>query len=85
MKGNDFAIAADLVLLAMGFEIDSRGNVVADTQRFETSEPGIFAAGDVRRGQSLVAWAQWEGRGTTRVVDHYLMGGSRLQSRAVFI
>ena len=90
-----FAIPATLVLLAMGFvhpvheelvkdlrvELDARGNVRADTRRFETSEPGVFAAGDCRRGQSLVVWAQWEGREAARCVDAYLQGASRLQSR----
>jgi glutamate synthase (NADPH/NADH) small chain len=99
VKGGEFVIPADLVLLAMGFVhpvsegliealgvvLDHRGNVAADTQRFETSERGIFAAGDVRRGQSLVVWAQWEGREAARVVDQYLMGESRLQSRTAFL
>jgi glutamate synthase (NADPH/NADH) small chain len=88
-----------LVLLAMGFvhpvhegliqglrvELDARGNVRADTQRFATSEPGVFAAGDCRRGQSLVVWAQWEGREAARSVDAYLQGESRLQSRHVYV
>jgi glutamate synthase (NADPH/NADH) small chain len=55
--------------------------VKADLKRFVTSEPGIFAAGDCRRGQSLVVWAQWEGREAARCVDTYLQGSSRLQSR----
>ena len=46
-----------------------------------TSEPGIFAAGDCRRGQSLVVWAQWEGREAAREIDRFLMGRTRLQSR----
>jgi glutamate synthase (NADPH/NADH) small chain len=62
-------------------ELDPRGNVKADTSRFVTSEPGVFAAGDCRRGQSLVVWAQWEGREAARCVDAYLQGSSRLQSR----
>jgi glutamate synthase (NADPH/NADH) small chain len=95
IPGSEFSLPADLVLLAMGFvhpvreglirslgvDLDSRGGVRADTKRFETSEPGVFAAGDVRRGQSLVVWAQWEGREAARAVDAYLMGSSRLQSR----
>ena len=99
VPGSEFVLPADLVLLAMGFvhpvhdglvedlglKLDPRGNVVADTRRFETSEPGIFAAGDVRRGQSLVVWAQWEGREAARAVDEHLMGESRLQSRTAFI
>jgi glutamate synthase (NADPH/NADH) small chain len=95
VPGSEFELPADLVLLAMGFvhpthdglledlgvEFDGRGNVAADTRQFGTSEPGIFAAGDCRRGQSLVVWAQWEGREAARAVDTYLMGRSRLQSR----
>jgi glutamate synthase (NADPH/NADH) small chain len=95
LPGSDFELPADLVLLAMGFvhpvheglvrelgvELDPRGNVKADTRSFATSEPGVFAAGDARRGQSLVVWAQWEGREAARAVDAYLMGASRLQSR----
>jgi glutamate synthase (NADPH/NADH) small chain len=83
------------VLLAMGFvhpvheglieglgvDLDPRGNLSADLERFETTEPGVFAAGDARRGQSLVVWAQWEGRECARAVDAYLMGSTRLQSR----
>ena len=94
-----FEIPADLVLLAMGFvhpvqeglvndlrlRLDARGNVVAATESFATSEPGIFAAGDCRRGQSLVVWAQWEGREAARAVDAYLMGASRLQSRQAYV
>ena len=99
MPGSEFVIPADLVLLAMGFvhpvhdglvddlgvELDARGNVKADTRGFATSEPGIFAAGDARRGQSLVVWAQWEGREAARSVDAYLTGDSRLQSRNRFV
>jgi len=82
---------ADLVLLAMGFlgpepylaealgvELDSRSNYAAVHGRFETSEPGVFAAGDCRRGQSLVVWAINEGRGAARSVDVYLRGASSL-------
>ena len=85
---------ADLVLLAMGFvhpvhegllsdldvTLDARGNVAASPRDFTTSEPGVFAAGDCRRGQSLVVWAIAEGREAARAVDRYLMGRSRLQS-----
>ena len=81
-------IPADLVLLALGFvgpdrkgpitdlglKLDGRGNVVADGQRM-TSVPGVFAAGDMVRGQSLVVWAIHEGRNTARSVDRYLMYG----------
>ncbi len=97
--GPELAIPADLVLLAMGFlgpvqqglleglgvALDPRGNVRADTRGFATSEPGVFAAGDCRRGQSLVVWAQWEGREAARAVDAYLTGSSRLQARQVFV
>ena len=96
VPGSAFELEADLVLLAMGFvhpvheglvedlgvELDPRGNVLADTRSFATTEPGVFAAGDCRRGQSLVVWAQWEGREAARAVDIYLRGESRLQSRA---
>jgi glutamate synthase (NADPH/NADH) small chain len=95
IPGSEFEIPADLVLLAMGFvhpvheglienldvRLDSRGNVAADTREFATNEPGIFAAGDCRRGQSLVVWAIWEGRECARSVDRYLMGRTRLPSR----
>jgi glutamate synthase (NADPH/NADH) small chain len=99
VPGSEFELPADLVLLAMGFlhpvhaglvdgldvALDPRGNVKADTQGFATSEPGVFAAGDCRRGQSLVVWAQWEGREAARAVDAYLRGSSRLQSRNAFV
>jgi glutamate synthase (NADPH/NADH) small chain len=99
IPGSEFQIPADLVLLAMGFvhpvhehlleklgvKLDGRGNVEADTRRFATSEPGIFAAGDCRRGQSLVVWAIWEGREAARQVDRYLMGRSMLQSREAHV
>jgi glutamate synthase (NADPH/NADH) small chain len=95
IAGSEFAIPADLVLLAMGFvhpvheglvrdlgvKLDARGNVAAEPRAFATSEPGVFAAGDCRRGQSLVVWALWEGREAARAVDAYLAGRSRLQSR----
>ena len=85
---------ADLVLLAMGFvsplqslldefgvEKDARGNAKADTEgrkAYTTSVPKIFAAGDMRRGQSLVVWAIREGRQAARAVDEFLMGFSEL-------
>jgi glutamate synthase (NADPH/NADH) small chain len=95
IPGSEFTLPADLVLLAMGFvhpvhrglveglgiKLDPRGNLLADTRSFATSEPGVFAAGDCRRGQSLVVWALWEGREAARAVDRYLLGASRLQSR----
>ncbi len=99
VPGSEFEIPADLVLLAMGFihpvheglveglgvELDPRGNVKASTRDFTTSEPGVFAAGDVRRGQSLVVWAQWEGREAARAVDAYLAGDSKLPSRNRYV
>jgi glutamate synthase (NADPH/NADH) small chain len=95
VPGSEFEMAADLVLLALGFlgpvqaglieelglKLDARGNIEAPVNDYRTSEPGIFAAGDCRRGQSLVVWAQWEGREAARAVDEYLMGASRLQQR----
>lgn len=92
IRGREFEIEADLVLLAMGFmhcvhsgmiqsfgiELDQRGNVRADTENYRTSSPKVFAAGDVRRGQSLVVWAIREGRRAARSVDVYLMGTSGL-------
>jgi glutamate synthase (NADPH/NADH) small chain len=82
---------ADLVLLAMGFRgpedflvdqlgvaRDARSNVLADHGKFRTSVEGIFAAGDMRRGQSLVVWAINEGRGAAREVDRWLMGETAL-------
>ena len=82
---------AQLVLLAMGFlgpestlveqfglEQDARSNVSADYGRFATSVPGVFVAGDMRRGQSLVVWAINEGRGAARECDRYLMGWTHL-------
>ena len=90
--GTDFELEAGLVLLAMGFvspvreglleqlaiAMDDRGNVAANTDEYETSVPGVFAAGDVRRGQSLVVWAIREGRQCARAVDEFLMGHSDL-------
>jgi glutamate synthase (NADPH/NADH) small chain len=89
--GSEFEVEADLVLLAMGFtgpekpglltelgvELDERGNVKADAS-YETSVPGVFACGDLRRGQSLVVWAIWEGREAARGVDAYLRGHTDL-------
>ena len=92
IAGTGFSVDADLVLLAMGFvhpvhagmldalgiARDPRGNVKADTERYQTSNPKVFAAGDVRRGQSLVVWAIREGRQAARAVDEFLMGTSDL-------
>jgi glutamate synthase (NADPH) small chain len=91
VAGSEFEVKADLVLLALGFlgpqksgmieqlglNLDPRGNVFAD-QNYMTSIPGIFSAGDMRRGQSLVVWAITEGRQAARGVDKYLMGSSDL-------
>jgi glutamate synthase (NADPH) small chain len=87
-----FRLKADLVLLAMGFlgprrkgmleqagvALDPRGNVAADTDDYRTSVGKIFAAGDMRRGQSLVVWAIREGRQCARAIDEFLLGSSRL-------
>ena len=87
-----FTLPADLILLAMGFtgprkrglldranvELDERGNVSADTEKYATSEDGVFACGDMRRGQSLVVWAIREGRQAARAVDEALMGVTAL-------
>jgi len=91
IPGTQFTLDADLVLLAMGFlgpvksglldslgvKLDSRGNVQAGGN-YMTSVPGVFAAGDMRRGQSLVVWAISEGRQAARGIDQYLMGSSKL-------
>ncbi len=92
VDGTEFELKADLVLLAMGFvhpvhegmlseldlSRDERGNVSASERDYATSVEGIFAAGDMRRGQSLVVWAIREGRQAARAVDEYLMGESLL-------
>ena len=89
---SDFELKADLVLLAMGFisplqdgmlkslgvAFDPRGNVLANTNDYQTSIPKLFAGGDMRRGQSLVVWAIREGRQAARAVDEFLMGESEL-------
>ncbi len=58
----------------MGVKLDARGNVAANEQDWQTSLPGVFAAGDARRGQSLVVWAIAEGRKAAAAVDQYLKG-----------
>ena len=93
VEGSEKIIEADLVLLAMGFlgpeqyildafgegvETDPRSNYKADHGEFKTSVDGLFAAGDCRRGQSLVVWAINEGRGAARAIDGYLVGQSTL-------
>jgi glutamate synthase (NADPH/NADH) small chain len=65
----------------MGVELDARGNVGANETDYETSVNKVFAAGDARRGQSLVVWAISEGRECARKVDEYLMGYSSLESK----
>ncbi len=91
VPGSEQTFEADLVLLAMGFlgpedtlaeslglERDPRSNFQAEYGRYATSVDGVFAAGDCRRGQSLVVWGIGEGRGAARAVDIYLMGHSDL-------
>ncbi len=92
IPGSEFEIKADLVLFAMGFtgpvqkgllaelgvDHDARSNVKADTDAYRTSVDKVFAAGDMRRGQSLVVWAIREGRQAARAVDEFLMGTSVL-------
>ncbi|MCC6766398.1 MAG: glutamate synthase subunit beta [Deltaproteobacteria bacterium] len=91
VPGSEFELDCDLVLLAMGFvgpekagmieqldvELDERGNVAVGAD-YQSSVPGVFACGDMRRGQSLVVWAIWEGREAARGVDTYLMGSTIL-------
>ena len=92
IAGTEFRLRADLVLLAIGFsgaldeglleacpvERTVRGDVQANEDNYQTSEDKIFAAGDMRRGQSLVVWAIREGRQAARAIDEYLMGSSSL-------
>jgi glutamate synthase (NADPH/NADH) small chain len=92
VEGSRFELKADLVLLAMGFlgprkagmveqagvALDPRGNVAANVQDYRTSIAKLFAAGDMRRGQSLVVWAIREGRQCARSIDECLMGESTL-------
>ena len=92
IAGSEFTLDAELVLLAMGFvhpvaegmienlgvDLDARGNVRADTEGYATSMPKVFAAGDMRRGQSLVVWAIREGRQCAHAVDKFLMGETLL-------
>jgi glutamate synthase (NADPH/NADH) small chain len=92
IPGSEFSIDADLVLFAMGFvhpvhegmindlgvEKDGRGNVKATEKDYRTSVDKVFAAGDMRRGQSLVVWAIREGRQAARAIDEFLMGSTVL-------
>ncbi|MET0151240.1 MAG: glutamate synthase subunit beta [Candidatus Binatia bacterium] len=93
---SEFTIDCDLVLLALGFlgperggpitdlgvKLDERGNAAADAN-YMTSVPGVFACGDLRRGQSLVVWAIWEGREAARGIDAFLMGESHIPSSPI--
>lgn len=91
VAGSERTLKADLILLAMGFlgpedtvleqlnvKRDARSNAAADYGKYATSVDGVFAAGDCRRGQSLIVWAINEGRGAARECDRYLMGGTNL-------
>src|SRR5262249_48280152 len=91
IPGSEQVFPAQMVLLALGFsgpealvldslgvEKDPRSNAKAEYGRFATSVPGVFAAGDMRRGQSLVVWAINEGRGAARECDRFLMGETAL-------
>jgi glutamate synthase (NADPH/NADH) small chain len=91
LPGTEFTFDADLILLAMGFhgpvrngaiealglELDQRGNVRTD-ENYMASLPGVFAAGDARRGQSLVVWAIAEGRQAAKAIDRFLTGETKL-------
>jgi glutamate synthase (NADPH/NADH) small chain len=66
------------LLETAGVALDPRGNVQANTEDYRTSVPKVFAAGDMRRGQSLVVWAIREGRQCARAVDEFLMGSTQL-------
>ena len=91
MEGTENILPAQLVLLAMGFlgpedtvlldlkiKQDGQSNVKAEYGKFATNIEGVFTAGDMRRGQSLVVWAINEGRGAARECDRYLMGTTDL-------
>jgi glutamate synthase (NADPH/NADH) small chain len=92
VPGTEFSLHADLVLLAMGFvhpektglveqlglELDQRGNIKVNQDDFSTSIPGVFAAGDCQRGQSLVVWGIADGRKAARGIDQFLMGATNL-------
>ena len=97
IAGSEFEMPCDLCLLALGFvspehegpirqlglKLDARGNVAVD-ENYMSSVPGVFAAGDIRRGQSLVVWAISEGRQAARGVDQFLMGRSDLPALKLF-
>ncbi|MFY0654869.1 MAG: glutamate synthase subunit beta [Cyclobacteriaceae bacterium] len=96
VEGSERVIPCELVLIAAGFvhpqkegmleqleiDTDNRGNVSADEEKYQTNVKSVFAAGDMRRGQSLVVWAISEGREAARQVDEYLMGESSLESKS---
>lgn len=95
VPGSERELPCDLALLAMGFvhpqhegmlidldvELDDRGNVKANDKNYQTNIPRVFAAGDMRRGQSLVVWAISEGRECARLIDEMLMGSSVLENK----
>ena len=95
VEGTEKEWKAELVLLALGFlgpetntmvsdlglELDPRGNVKTDEGSYATSKEGVYAAGDMRRGQSLIVWAISEGREAAKQVDEFLTGASALQSK----
>jgi glutamate synthase (NADPH/NADH) small chain len=97
IPGSEFELDCDLCLLAMGFvgpekpgtieqlglKLDPRGNVTVDAD-YQTSVPGVFSAGDMRRGQSLVVWAISEGRSAAHGVDKFLMGRTELPYLKLF-
>lgn len=96
VEGSERLLKADLVLLAMGFlgpesyladalnlEVDERSNYRAEHGTFMTNIPGVFTAGDCRRGQSLVVWGINEGRGAARAIDEYLQGSSMLPAPGI--
>ena len=93
IPGSERVIPCELALLAIGFvgaekgglveelklELDERGNI--RTENYMTTQEGVFASGDIRRGQSLVVWAISEGREAARAVDTWLMGESKLEAK----
>ena len=93
VQGSEFELPAELVLLAMGFTGPERGGMLDQLgvrwtdrgtlwrdEKWMTSVPGVFTAGDMQRGQSLIVWAIAEGRSCARAVDEYLMGRSTLSA-----
>ena len=91
VEGSEKELKADMVLIAAGFlgseeyvsksfgvALNNRTNVATDADKFETSKKGVFTAGDMHRGQSLVVWAIAEGRAVAKSVDESMMGYSNL-------